>query len=74
MSNIKNLDSVGSLERIFNRDYNSQKFVIACYLDNKNNNLATYISDDLTDMELTYLIQTLKDRRDSIFNNDLQEG
>ena len=69
MDNVKYLDSNGSLERIFNRDYNSSKFVVACYLDDEHDNLATYISDDFTDMELCYLIQTLQDRREMIFNN-----
>ena len=59
---IINLDSIGSLERIFNRDYNSSKFVIACYLDNENKSLASYISDDIDEIELCYLISELQRR------------
>lgn len=67
MSNEKpkviNLDSHGSLERIFKRDYDSTKFVIAAYLDDDNKKLASYISHELNDMELCYLISELERRR-----------
>ena len=66
-SNIIDLDSIGSLERIFNRDYNSSKFIIACYLDDKQEQLASYISADLSDIELCYLIAELERRRMELF-------
>ena len=57
---IVELDSIGSLERIFNRDYNSSKFVIACYLNESQ--LASYISSEISEMELCYLISELQRR------------
>jgi hypothetical protein len=71
MTKLKNkiidLDGAGSLERIFNRDYNSTKFVIACYLDSSNEKLASYISEDLDDIELCYLVQELERRRRELY-------
>lgn len=63
MNNVVELDSAQTLETLFKRDYGSTKFAIAVYLDGKDQELATYISDDLDDMELCYLIDSLQERR-----------
>lgn len=68
MDNIVELDSFQTLEDIFKRDYGSTKFVVTCYLEN--GNLSSYISSDLTDMELCYLIENLKDRRRAIHGSE----
>ena len=68
MTELEFLDSHQTLETLFKRDYNSVKFVNAVYLDNKR--LATYISDELNDMEPTYLIEALKDRRRAMYSDN----
>tara|TARA_R110000868_G_scaffold411262_1_gene702566 strand:+ start:650 stop:856 length:207 start_codon:yes stop_codon:yes gene_type:complete len=68
MDNIVELDSFQSLENIMERDYKTNKFVVSCYLEN--GNLMSHISDGMTDMELCYLIENLKDRRRAIHGSE----
>jgi len=68
MAEIIDLDSIGSLERIFNRDYCSSKFVIACYLDDGQEKLATYISENINELELCYLISELERRYRELYS------
>lgn len=69
MSNKIELDSCQTLETLFKRDYDTSKFLVAMFLDG-DSSTSTYISGDLSDIELTYLIQHLKDRREALFNDD----
>lgn len=73
VDSVSYLDSAGSLERIFNRDYSSSKFVMACYLDDDNGNLSSYISGEMNAMELTFLISELERRKREIFE-DFYDG
>lgn len=65
---IKHLDSHQSLETLFKRDYDTDKFIICAVLPG--DKYSTYISGELNDVELTYLIQCLKDRRRAMFGDD----
>ncbi len=68
IDNIVVLDEyrVQKLETIFKRDLNSTRFVTAIYIED--DKLATYISDDISDMELCYLISELERRRRELFD------
>jgi len=66
-SNIFHLDDVGSIERFCKRDFNSKKLVVSCYVDDEQEKLFSYISPDLDDIELCYLIKELERRRMEIF-------
>ena len=68
MAKVIELDSYQTLEALFKRDYNSEKFAISVF--HPNNDVATYISGGMNDMEICYLIQCLKDRRDYIFKDE----
>lgn len=63
MSNLIQLDDYGSIERMFSRDHNSSKFIFACYPENKHDSVASYIASNMNDMELCYLIDSLKEMR-----------
>ena len=55
----------------FKKNHGSDKFVLACYHDN--GDLASFVSENLDDRDLCYIIQTLKDRRETIFRIDNPE-
>lgn len=55
-----------SIEAQLARQAGSEKTVLAYY--DQDNTLHTFIGDDITHMELVYLIDTLKSRADKIFS------
>jgi hypothetical protein len=68
MTKIVELDDYRFLHELIENRFKSKKFALGIYLED--GNLATYFDDDLTDLELCYLIQTLQDRRNAKFNRD----
>lgn len=67
LDNLVELDEFQSLETLFKRDYNSTRFIACTYVGN---GLSINISDDLTDIELVYIIQSLNDYRNRIMLSD----
>jgi len=58
---IVHLDSYQALETLMERDYKTDKFIFAMFLDDSH--MSTYISENLNDMELCYLIKILEETR-----------
>lgn len=55
------LDKIQRLETIFKREFGATSFILAFY--DGSGLLHTYIPDEIIDIDLVYLIQTLADRR-----------
>lgn len=60
VSNIKNLDDYRSLEKTILDRLECDKIAVVGLTDNT---VVTFVSSEANDIELTYMIQSLKDRR-----------
>lgn len=61
-SNVIQLDDFRPIEKIL-KDRLEAKHIIICTV-RLDGMMSTYIEEDISDIDLVYLIQTLKDRRD----------
>lgn len=63
--NIINIDDYIPVERVIERDFKSKRFIIVVLDDY--NQLSSYVPIDLSEMEMLYMIQALKDRHKDLF-------
>lgn len=58
---VESLDDFRDIGDLIERDSGLKKYIFACF--NDDGTIGTYISTAITEMEMIYLIENLKDRR-----------